>query len=50
MVPVPIANTPFTQTADKCVTDRGRLLKTTAGVTTVMAVLTKNRGATAPSV
>ena len=49
MVSVPIVNTPFTHTAVKCVTDRGRLLQTTASVTTVMAVLTKHRSGTVPS-
>ena len=34
----------------KCVTARGKLLKTTGGVTTVMAVLIKNRSVTAPPV
>ena len=34
----------------KCVTGRGKLLKTTGGVSTVMAVLIKNRSGTAPPV
>ena len=33
-----------------CVTGRGKLWKTTGGVTTVMAVLAKNRSGTAPPV
>ena len=37
-------------TAVKCVTGREKLLKTTGGVTTVMAVLIKNRSGTAPPV
>ena len=37
-------------TAVKCVTGRWKLLKITGGVTTVMAVLIKNRGGTAPPV
>ena len=35
---------------EQCVTGSGKLWKTTGGVTTVMAVLTKNRSGTAPPV